>query len=114
MKLSKRQLSVKLNVSDSTIYLWEKNRVEPSLAKIPKIIDFLGRDPFETPAGNLAESVKIYRRLNGLSQKKFSELLGVNQSTLASWESGKHWPTKRLHNHLSSFFSSFAENASMK
>jgi DNA-binding XRE family transcriptional regulator len=31
-RLSKRQLSIILNVSDATIYLWEKNKVDPSLA----------------------------------------------------------------------------------
>ena len=44
LKLSKRQLAVRLNVSDLTIYLWEKNRVDPSLAQVPRIIEFLGLD----------------------------------------------------------------------
>ena len=30
-----------------TIYLWEKNRIMFTLAQIPKIIEFLGDDPFE-------------------------------------------------------------------
>jgi len=47
LKLTKRQLSLNLNVSDITIYLWEKNKVRPSLAQVPKIIEFLGKDPFE-------------------------------------------------------------------
>jgi DNA-binding XRE family transcriptional regulator len=37
LKLNKRQLSLRLNVADITIYLWEKNRVKPSLTQIPKI-----------------------------------------------------------------------------
>jgi DNA-binding XRE family transcriptional regulator len=41
LKLSKHQLSVNLSVSDITIYLWERNKVRPSLAQIPKIIEFL-------------------------------------------------------------------------
>jgi DNA-binding XRE family transcriptional regulator len=52
LKLTKRQLSLKLNVTDLTIYLWEKNQVQPSLAQIPKIIEFLGRDPFEGKTEN--------------------------------------------------------------
>ncbi len=100
MKLTKRQLSLKLNVSDVTIYLWEKNRVKPSLAQIPKIIEFLSRDPFEKKTENLADRIREYRRIHGLTQKKLAERLGVDQTTLAGWERGEHKPTKYLLNNL--------------
>jgi len=96
LKLTKFQLSLKLNVSDLTIYLWEKNRVKPSLAQIPKIIEFLGNDPFEKETENLGDKIREYRRVHGLTQKKLAEQLGVDQTTLAGWERGKHRPTKRL------------------
>jgi len=102
LKLTKRQLSLIFHVDDTTIYLWEHNKVEPSLAQIPKIIEFLGHDPFVIEAGSLAAKLKSYRRTNGLTQKKFSELLGVHQSTLASWERGLHLPTKKLNEKLKS------------
>jgi len=104
LKLSKAQLSLKVNVSDITIYLWEKNKVQPSLVQIPKIIDFLGRNPFESVAENLADKIKAYRRLRGFSQKKLAGLLGIDQTTLAGWERGEHQPTKRLHDKLESYF----------
>ncbi len=69
LKLTKRQLSLRFNVDDVTIYLWEKNRVKPSLAQIPKIIEFLGYDPFEKKAENLGEKILEYRRVHGLTQK---------------------------------------------
>lgn len=90
MKLTKRQLSLKFNVSDVTIYLWEKNRVKPSLAQIPKIIEFLGRDPLEKQTENLGDKIREFRRIHGLSQKKLAEQLGVDPTTLAGWERGKH------------------------
>ena len=93
MRLTKVQLSRKLNVSDITIYLWERNKVRPSLAQIPKILEFLGRDPFEKTAENLAEKIKEYRRVRGLSQKKLAEQIEVDQSTLQGWERGEHRPT---------------------
>jgi transcriptional regulator with XRE-family HTH domain len=107
LNLTKRRLSLNLNVSDITIYLWQHNKVKPSLAHIPKIIEFLGRDPFEAEVGNLAEKLKNYRRVHGLSQKVFSEMLGVDQSTLASWERGIHQPTRKQLEKLRSFFISF-------
>ncbi|MDP2912580.1 MAG: helix-turn-helix transcriptional regulator [Candidatus Omnitrophota bacterium] len=96
LKLTKRQLSLKFHVDDTTIYLWEKNKVQPSLAQIPKIIEFLGRDPFEKETENIGEKLREYRRVHGLSQKKLAEQLGVDQTTLAGWEKGKHRTRKRL------------------
>jgi transcriptional regulator with XRE-family HTH domain len=96
LKLTKRQLSLKLNVDDVTIYLWEKNRVKPSLAQIPKIIEFLGHDPFERAAENLGYRLREYRRIHGLSQKKLAEQLEIDQSTLAGWERREHKPSKGL------------------
>ena len=96
MKLTKRQLSLELNVSDVTIYLWERNRVKPSLAQIPKIIEFLGRDPFEKKTENLGDRIREYRRVHGLTQKKLAEQLGVDETTIEGWENRKHWPNRRL------------------
>jgi transcriptional regulator with XRE-family HTH domain len=95
LNLTKRQLSLNLNVSDITIYLWEKNKVQPSVAQIPKIIEFLGKNPFEAKSENLGDKLRSYRQLNGLSQKKFAKQLRVDQSTLAGWERGKHQPRRK-------------------
>ena len=96
MNLTKRQLSLNLNVSDITIYLWEKNKVQPSLAQIPKIIEFLGHDPFKKETAYLGDKILEYRRIQGLTQEKLAEQLGIDLTTLASWERGKHRPTKKL------------------
>jgi len=93
LKLTKRQLSLNLNVSDITIYLWERNKVRPPLAQIPKTIEFLGRDPFEKKTENLGDKIREYRRVYGLTQKKLAALLGVDQTTLTGWENGKHQPS---------------------
>jgi transcriptional regulator with XRE-family HTH domain len=107
LKLTKRQLSLNLNVSDITIYLWEKNRVQPSSVQIPKIIEFLGRDPFEKETENMGDKIREYRRVQGLTQKKLAEQLGVDQTTLAGWERGEHQPMKRLLKKLFSFIAPF-------
>jgi len=96
LKLTKAQLSLKLNVSDITVYLWERNRVQPSLAQIPKIIEFLGHDPFEKRVDNLGDRLREYRRVHGMSQKKLAKQLGVDPTTLAGWERGKHHPSRRF------------------
>jgi len=106
LKLTKRQLAGKINVSDLTIYLWEKNRVDPSLAQVLRIIEFLGRDPFEKKAENLGDRIREYRRVHGLTQKMLAEQLAVDETTLATWEQGRHKPSKRLQESIINLFSS--------
>jgi len=60
LKLTKRQLSFNIHASESTIYLWERNKVRPSLSQIPKIIEFLGRDPFERETEKLGDKIREY------------------------------------------------------
>jgi transcriptional regulator with XRE-family HTH domain len=112
LKLTKRQLSLNLNVSDITIYLWEKNRVKPSLAQIPKIIEFLGRDPFEKEAENLGDRIREYRRVQGLSQKKLAQLLKIDESTIGNWEKDENLPLKRNLQKLLDFFDSYPSSSS--
>ena len=83
MKLTKCGLSLRFKVNGVTIYLWEKNRERPSSAQIPKIIEFQDRDPFEKETENLGDRIREYRRIHGLSQKKLSDNLGVDQTTMA-------------------------------
>jgi transcriptional regulator with XRE-family HTH domain len=74
---------------------WETNRVSPALRFLPKIIAFLGYDPcVDRQPQSLAEQLKAQRKKLGLSQKKLAGLLGIDQSTLASWERVEHRPTK--------------------
>jgi transcriptional regulator with XRE-family HTH domain len=103
LKLTKRQLSLKFNVSDITIYLWERNRVQPSLGQIPKIIEFLGQDPYEKNAEKMGDKIREYRRIHGLTQRRLAVQLGIDPTTLAGWEKGDHRPTKRLLNHMKQF-----------
>jgi len=91
------QLSTFFNVSDITIYLWEKNKVQPSLAQIPKIIEFLGRVPFEKSAEKMGDKLREYRRVHGLSQKK---LANNWESIYRRWPDGKTENTSRLKSYL--------------
>jgi transcriptional regulator with XRE-family HTH domain len=112
LKLTKRQLSLKLHVDDTTIYLWERNRVKPGLARIPKIIEFLGRDPFEKKTENLRDRIREYRRVQGLSQKKLAQLLKIDESTIGNWEKDENLPLKRNLQKLLDFFDSYPSSSS--
>lgn len=41
---------------------------------------------------NFSDNLKKYRNLNGLSQKKLANLIGVSQTAVYSWEKGKMLP----------------------
>ena len=66
----------------------------------PKIIQFLGYNPFPNQGGSLGEMIKLYRKTNGLSQKKFAKLLGVDPTTLARWEMNECRPGLAFNNVL--------------
>lgn len=72
LKLTQREAAEGLGVDKTTVQFWENSRVKPSLAKMPKIIEFLGCDPFKKETENLRDIRRQYRRIKGLSRKKLA------------------------------------------
>ena len=85
-----------IGVEETSVYNWENNRSKPKVYLLPKIIEFLGYIPFEVPSKTIGDRIKSYRKEHGLSQRKLARLLGVDQTTIRDWESGKHKPIKKL------------------
>ena len=50
------------------------------------------------------DRIKQLRKQKGLTQKKMAEAVGVGESTVAMWESGKRTPSFKLLNDLSDLF----------
>lgn len=80
-------------MDDTTIHNWETDATTPALRLIPRIIGFLGRDPFLS-AESLPERRRAARRL-GLSQERLATRLGVDESTHRHWENARHRPTRK-------------------
>ena len=81
------------NFSNSNyITLWENGRSKPQVHFFPKIISFLGYYRFEEVDSFSGKLVK-YRRMNGLTYKQLGKVLGVDGSTVASWEARKTVPS---------------------
>lgn len=93
-----------LGVTTDTICNWEKNRGGPALRFSPKIIEFLGYDPFPQADSTLGKKLRQYRWKEGLSIKKLAKALGIDPTTLARWEGGKNLPSRRLRTRLCAFF----------
>jgi len=86
--LLQKEVAERLGVDEATVFNWEKNRNQPALAHIPRIIRFLGYNPL-VEEGSLGKRLKQYRKVHGISQKDLARRLGVDPGTLAQWERGK-------------------------
>ncbi len=91
--LLQREVAVQIGATESTIYNWERQRNTPEIRFIAPIIEFLGYNPLPTPT-TLSEQLIFHRTRRGLSQEKFARILGVDPTTLASWETGRRRPSR--------------------
>jgi transcriptional regulator with XRE-family HTH domain len=89
--LLQREVAEKIGVDEATIYHWERQRTQPEIRFIARIIEFLGYDPIPKPE-SFPEKLKTYRLKLGLSQRKLAERLGIDPGTLGGWERGTHKP----------------------
>ena len=89
-----------------TICSWEINRTFPQLRFIPRIIAFLGYDPYNANANSpkdLAQRIVSTRQRLGITQRKLAQQLGIDPSTLGRWEKGIGQPSERLASALDAF-----------
>ena len=96
--LLQKEVALTLGVNLNTVTGWEKNRLSPMTAQLPRIIAFLGYTPppYDKIPDTLGERIRLYRLTHGLSQERFADFLGVDESTVFHWEYGKHAPSKKL------------------
>jgi transcriptional regulator with XRE-family HTH domain len=108
--LYQAQLAPILGITESTITNWEKNRTNPTLHLLPKIIEFLGYDPLPPGTTSLGEILLRYRKTRGVSQKEMAKSLGIDPTTLARWEKSESEPKGKVKIRLSGLL---AETSSM-
>jgi transcriptional regulator with XRE-family HTH domain len=107
------EAALKLGVSDRTLSLWETDRVYPAWAFQPRLITYLGFDPFNNPAlgrpkGNetlcidilssdalasTGQKIKQRRFVLKKTRKQLESELGVSVKTLWGWETDRWQPT---------------------
>lgn len=92
LQLTIQQLARLLKVTEEAVVYWEYNRGQPKVYNYPKLIEVLGLLPFEVDTSTLGGKIIAYRYTKGMSRKKFSKLLGVDESTLKTWEDNKYIP----------------------
>jgi len=95
--LLQKHVAARLRVIEQSVTNWENNNAQPQLKHYPAIIAFLGYNPLELPIVTFAQSLRQYRLRHGLSIERMGALIGVNASTILSWEKGEHVPRPRLY-----------------
>jgi transcriptional regulator with XRE-family HTH domain len=83
-----------LGTDETTLFRWERNMAQPQIRYFPRVLKFLGYDPFPVTL-SLADKLLAARRTLGLTQKAFAERLGVDPTTLRKWEQGRARPNRR-------------------
>ena len=91
LNLRQKDIASQIGVNKATITNWERQRTTPEIRFIARIIEFLGYNPLPSPSGFSGKLI-AYRTRPGLSQTKFAAIIGVDPTTLAGWEAGRHQP----------------------
>jgi transcriptional regulator with XRE-family HTH domain len=89
--LLQREVAEQLGVSESTLRHWEKYTTTPAIRFVPRILEFLGYDPYPEPI-DLSQRLFWARRRRGRSIREVARELGIDPGTLQRWERGLRIP----------------------
>jgi transcriptional regulator with XRE-family HTH domain len=117
------EAALKLGVSNRTLSLWETDRVYPAWAFQPRLITYLGYNPFNDPTlgkpkGNetacvaflspdapvtLGKKIKQHRLNLRKTRKQMALELGMSVKTLWGWETDRWQPTSQGQKQIAKF-----------
>ena len=92
LKLLQKDVATYIGVTEEAVMYWETGFAEPQIQYAPKVIAFLGYNPYPYETETFGGRLKLYRLLHGLSHKKMGKLLGVDGATISCWETNKYMP----------------------
>lgn len=95
LKLRQIDAAMLVGVTEDAIRFWETGLSTPRIEHIPKVIAFLGYNPYPNETETLGGRIKLYRLLHGLSHKKMGKLLAVDGATVSTWETNKYQPSQK-------------------
>ncbi len=85
-RLTQRELSQQIGVTESTIANWEKGRSGLDLIwKLTRLCEILDCKLDEQFVSNIGR----FREQKHLTQRDLSQLIGVTENTIANWEKGR-------------------------
>jgi transcriptional regulator with XRE-family HTH domain len=98
--LRQSDLARQLGIWTSTVNTWENHRFDPDVQYVPKIVRFLGYDPFGPRPSSFPARLKAARIAAGLTRAQLATRLGNHPATVAKWERGEAEPTAALRRRL--------------
>ncbi len=110
LSLFQKDVALRLSVNDWTICNWENSKTTPAVRYLPRIIEFLGYDPFPPPQC-FREEIAAARRRLGISRKRLAKKLCMDEATLARFERGRSEAKGEHLTALSAFISNGSEGA---
>jgi transcriptional regulator with XRE-family HTH domain len=90
-KWQQKDVALRLAVNQWTLIGWATDRSTPSVGMLPRILDFLGYDPFPEPA-TLGERVVAKRRALGIARERLAWAFGIDENALRAWEEDEKHP----------------------
>jgi transcriptional regulator with XRE-family HTH domain len=100
--LLQKEVAEQLGLDECTIGNWEKDRTYPAVRYLPRLIAYLGYDPFPKPQ-SIGDRLRAKRGSLGLSRKRLAALIGIDDGTLQRYEGGLWRPGPRNQAILESF-----------
>ena len=121
--LRQKEAALKLGISNRTLSCWETDRVYPAWAFQPRLIAFLGYDPFTdptlgSPKGNetscvaflslddlatIDQKIKQFLFKSRKTRRQLAREWGVSTKTLWGWETGRRQPSAFSRKRLAGF-----------
>lgn len=122
-RIKQSEAAQKLGVSDRTLSLWETDRVYPAWAFQPRLIIYLGYNPFTDPTlgrpkGNetqcvaflspgtpltVGQKIKQRRLILKKTRRLLAKEWGISVKTLWGWETGRWQPTAEGQERITKF-----------
>jgi DNA-binding XRE family transcriptional regulator len=104
--LFRKQAARQIGVKEWTLLKWEHGMATPLVSFYPRIIAYLGYEPWPKPE-TLAEMLLAQRCRQGFSAKETAEMMGIDPGTYSRMEQG-HVPG---HLHIRNIIKRFVPNA---
>jgi transcriptional regulator with XRE-family HTH domain len=121
--LRQKEAAVKLGVSNRTLSLWETDRVCPAWAFQPRLVAYLGYDPFNDPTlgspgrnetscvailpldapATMGQKIKQRRLKLKKTRRQLASELGISVKTLWGWETDRWQPTAQGQEQIARF-----------
>ncbi|MEO1438246.1 MAG: helix-turn-helix transcriptional regulator [Bacteroidota bacterium] len=94
-----------LKVHPQTITNWELNHSQPSIEHLPRIIDFIGYDPFEIQGDSIQALILNYQRRVGVGLPTLARRIGIDPGTLIRVSKGEQQPFKKTEQKIRAYIS---------